>query len=461
MIRSLRFATVLPVALALCVTACDKKPKTTRKPTTEKKQGTASVQSRFEDARSMLVEGKFAEAAKELNELGKEPNIKQPLYNWITLMEGLALLLDSQEPAARKVFAELVARGAYSDKEDEALMAKFFVNVGNTMSSGNTIPLESARDFDKWSFEGIGFLLYGLKDWAMEKPEEGVPILRMFADVAPEKAIAWASGPEQLKQLQDIAESCVADYQEARPALQSLVTATSVEGQVDALERAKAARDKMKFATKIKKELEAKIIELEPKITAAMAEKNKSAADDIAFDAKQLPAAKEKRAAFMSKFMFTEARTAIVDLSLKTAPAKEEQAVLARKSKWLANFKETLIEDINKSGGYKGTVNGKDGKPIGTAVGKADNTQVLVLTPKGPAPIPWSDISLESIYAMGKNYVPDDLPPQIMAFRKWHLGVFGTYAKIPDSVKLLHDAAAIRDVFEPEIANLEKPTDQF
>src|SRR5688572_8437309 len=117
MIRHLRLAFVLPLALLIPLAGCDRKPKKTVKPTTQKKQDAPSIDERYEAARKLVVEGKFAEAAAALHALNTEPNVKQPLWNWIATMEGLALLLDGREEDSRKVFEELAKRGSFSEKE--------------------------------------------------------------------------------------------------------------------------------------------------------------------------------------------------------------------------------------------------------------------------------------------------------------------------------------------------------
>jgi len=458
MISSIRFVFVVPVMMAFAFTACDKKPQKVIKPAAEKKKTSPSVDARYAAARKLLLDGQVAAAATALNELGTEPKIRQPLRNWISTLEGMALLLDGREKEARKVYAELAARGPYSEKEDDAAMAKFFVDLGHALSGDAVIPAVAAKDYDKWTFEGIVFLLYALKDWNLENFEEAVPLFRQFASVSPDRQVEWADGPADLKRLQDLAQSCVDDYLEGRPALQGLVTATSIEAQFAALEKARTARGKMILDTKVRKELDAKIAELSPKVAAAMAEKDKMNSEDLAHDAKELPVAKQKRLALHAQFLFSEARQAMLDPNLKTEKGKDEQQLLAKKSSWLANYKDQLIEDLNAKG-YAPPLTSRKGAPITGGVAKADAQQILINSPKGPVPVPWTEIAPDSIYAMGQTFIHPDLPPQILAFRQWHLGVFGSYAgKSAESMALLKEAAALRALFAEELPVFENPS---
>jgi hypothetical protein len=459
MTPNIRLLFVAPL-VALAFAACDQKPKTGAKPATEKKKAGPSIDARYEAARKLLLDGQFTAAAAAFHELGTEPKIRQPLFNWITTLEGMALLLDGREPEARKVYAALAARGPFSEKEQDLQMAKFFVDIGQALSGDAPIPAVAAKDYDRWTFEGIVFLLYALKDWNLENFEEAVPLFRQFANVQPEKMVAWADGPADLQRFQDIAQSCVDDYLEGRPALQGLVTATAIDQQREALEKAKVARAKMKLTTKLSKELDAKIAELSPKVAAVMAEKEKMSADEEAFDAKMLPEAKQKRLALHAKFLFAEARQAMLDPNLKTEKAKEEQQLLAKKSQWLANYMEQLIEDLNAKG-YTQPLTSRKGQPIAGGVAKADIQQVLVNSPRGLVPVPWPEIAPDGIFAMGQSFIHSDLPPQILAFRKWHLGVFASFAGKPESLALLKEAAELRSLFAEELPVFEKPSDPW
>jgi hypothetical protein len=191
-----------------------------------------------------------------------------------------------------------------------------------------------------------------------------------------------------------------------------------------------------------------------------MAEKEKMSAEEQAFDAKMLPEAQQKRAELHAKFLFSEARQAMLDPNLKTEKSKDEQQLLAKKSQWLANYKEQLIEDLNAKG-YAAPLTSRKGQPIAGGVAKADAQQVLINSPRGLVPVPWADISPDGIYAMGQSFISPDLPPQILAFRKWHLGVFGSFAGKAESLALLKEAAEIRPLFAEELPVFEKPSDPW
>jgi hypothetical protein len=233
--------------------------------------------------------------------------------------------------------------------------------------------------------------------------------------------------------------------------MDALKAAKTPEEQLAAVALAKTARAKMKIVTKRSKDLDATIAEIEPKATAMITEKNKMSAEEQAADEKALTEAKQKRADLISKFLFADARQAILDPNLVTEKARDEQQMLVKKTSWLANYKAQLIEDLNAKG-YPGPITRKDGTVVNGGIAKADEQQLMLKSPRGLVPMPWSDLSLESAYAMGASYILPDMAASIVSFRKWHLGVFASFAgKEKESLPLLNAAAEERQVYKDEL----------
>ena len=196
-----------------------------------------------------------------------------------------------------------------------------------------------------------------------------------------------------------------------------------------------------------------------PDETAPAPEKTGDSPEDLAADAKALAEAKQKRLDLIAKFQFAEARTAVMDPALKTEKARDEQELLAKKATWLANFKSQLIEDLNAKG-YAQPVTRKSGERLPGGVARADDQQVTLRSPH--VAVPWTELSLDSIDEMGRFFIPPDMPPEIAAFRKWHLGVFAFYAgNKKEGLDLLHEAAQIRRVFKDELPLFEKDSGPY
>lgn len=455
MIRKFSLFFAVPVLLVGLFTSCDDKPKVP-KPKVEKKKSLGSPDVRFVEARSKMISGQFEEAATALGEIAKEPNVRQPLLNWVQFHQGMALMLAGKQEDAQAVFGKIEDAGPFTKAGSDAQIASFFVKVAHTLRTKDPVPPTEGRDYDKWSFEGIALLAFALKDWNLEKFDDATALFRQFGDVAPERMVDWADGPADLKKLKEMGDNFVNDYKEFDPANKRLVASkeSTPEEQMAAVEEGKAARAKMKMTSKMSTTLDGLIADIGPKASAIMAEKAKASAEDMAADEKAFTDAKTKRNELMEKFQFAEARTVMNDANLKTEKARDEQQLLVKKSSWLANYKSQLVEDLGKKG-YAQPIKKKSGDAVAGGIATADDQQITLKT---RATMPWSDMSLDSAYEMGLSFIQPDMPPEIMGFRKWHLGVFAYYAgKKKEALDLLQEAAKLRPVFKDELPLFQNP----
>ncbi len=449
---------LLAVAIgSYCFTACDKKPQKKKVVTQKKVEPKINVEAKFKEGRTLLLAGKYPEAAAVLAEVTADPGVSQPTLNWVSLHEAMAQLLANKTDAAKAIFSQIEERGRYSEKDTDAVQVNFFLDVAKNMKGPEMISADVAKDIDKWSYEGIALMIYGLKDWNMEKYDDAVLLLRQFANVDPEKMVAWADGYEELNQLKKLAENSANDYLAFLPATQVIQHVETLDQQQAAVDAARAARAQMKTVSKFSIQLDKIIDEYGPKVAAVMAAKEKASAEDEEFDAKALPAAKKKRSELLAKGLFTDARQAILDPPLRTNPARDEAQLLAKKASWLGNFKSQLIEDINKNG-YNKPLNKRAGAATGGPAKRADEQSLYIETPKGPEAVPWGDLAPDALFTMAQSYIAADMPPEITSFRKWHLGVYGCYiGKTEESYPLMKEAAEVRTILKEELPYFEKP----
>jgi len=227
MIRKLCSLFVVPTLLlmGLLLASCDEKPKRQVKKTdgTEKKS-LGSPDTRFVEARTKMIDGHFAEAADAFGAISAEPKIRQPLLSWIDFHQGLALLLAGKQDEAQAVFGKIESRGPFTKAGSDSQVATFFVKVASLLHSKDPIPPTEGKDYDKWSFEGIALLAFAMKDWNLEKYDDATALFRQFADVAPEKMVDWADGPNDLRKLKEMGDNFVNDYKLFGPANEALTS---------------------------------------------------------------------------------------------------------------------------------------------------------------------------------------------------------------------------------------------
>ncbi|HEY3900502.1 MAG TPA: hypothetical protein VGM54_17975 [Chthoniobacter sp.] len=466
MIRSLRsalcIAAVVPF-VALSLTSCDEKepPKTTEKK--EKKKPVESPDKILADGRSQLINGQFEEAAQTLGTASGEPNGRPLLLDWIQFHQGLALMMAGKEIDARPVFAKIEERGPFPKGSNDPELADFMVKLAHLLKGADPVSPDVTGNYDKYNYQGIALLALGIKDFDLEKYEDAEAFFRQFTDVAPERQVDWADGPPDLQKLKDMATNIVSDYQAFAPARKALDDAAdkSIDEQHTAVELAQKARAQMKLTTKLSKSLDDTLATMAPKVATAMAAKSQADAAELAADEKTMAEAKEKRTDLMAKFMFAEAHSVIADANFKTEKAKDEQDVLAKKTQWLSNFKDQLIEDLNKHG-YSKAITTKKAELLPGALIKADQQQVYVGTPAKSVAVPWADLSMDSVYDMGLSFINGDMAPEILAFHQWHLGVFAFYAgRQKDAMSQLRQAAIARPIFKDELPLFENASGPY
>lgn len=395
----------------------------------------ASVEPSFKAAREMLINGKFDEAAKSLDELEARPNVPQPLLNWITLHRGLARLLAGKEPDARDIFAKIEERGAYSNDPAEEKMSAFFVDTAHQLSGAFTIQQSVARNYEKSNYQSIALLLYALKDWQMGKFDEAGPLFRQFHSSAPEAPYQWISD------YKDYATNYIEAFTAYREVSSKLRAANTVEEKRAAVAVAKETRDKIAEKGKLAAILDETIKTIEDSIATEEKEgAEKMAAQEIA-DAKALEDLRTQTATLLPALKFNEARAIANATFVKGEKARAEQQTMLKRADALAKFKARLIADINATP-YPQQVRRRGGSIAPGTASRANDVGVEMRTPYGNSGLPWTECSLETMWSMGRFYMQAEQVAVEKSERQWTLGMFGVLAGKKAEGKAMLTAAA-------------------
>ena len=141
------------------------------------------------------------------------------------------------------------------------------------------------------------------------------------------------------------------------------------------------------------------------------------------------------------EYKYPEAKALVTALVPALDRGKRAKDVLIKKIDWLIMFRSLLIQDITVVG-YAGAFVKKNGAAIPGAVTGADDKSVSFKTPYGPVPMPWTEVSFDSIFAMGKAFIKPGLPPDRIADRQWCLGVYAFFVgKAAEGNALMAQAA--------------------
>ena len=132
--------------------------------------------------------------------------------------------------------------GPFSTKEQDAVLARFFVETARKMNAAEPIPAGIAGAPDAASPETLALLLFAIKDWQLSDFANSAVLLEQFLKSEPAGTFSWIADYKPL------AQKFLADYRvysEWKKQPQQLETAEQIEGALVLL-RATQARLQLK-----------------------------------------------------------------------------------------------------------------------------------------------------------------------------------------------------------------------
>jgi hypothetical protein len=421
------------------------KPKTADNASSHRAAGPA-FDAAYQKAREEIAAGHYEEAAMALRELDAQGLAPQPQKNWINLNAALAFLLESKLDEAKKEFEKIESRGVYSADPSEEKLANYFVDLAQTAASDSPRPGALAKRYDKTNYEGFALLLFAAKNWTLGAFDDAVPFFENFQSAAPEESYAWLNAykPIAADHLTNLAT--YRTYSE---------TAKSGGSDPDTLQKAvdtvKATREKLTPGGKFTQQVAELEASLSKKLAAAQEAKAMKDAEQDAAETTALAETLARVKASYAAFKFTEAAQLLAATPATNEKRKEERDAWAKRTEWLARFKATVISDIN-SVGYAQPLRRKNGTAIQYGLRQANDAVATMVTPYGNVPVPWTDLSVDSLTTIAQTFLRV-APPEAAADRQWQLGVFlYTFEKKTEALVMLHQAAESKTDYQPFLA---------
>lgn len=200
--------------------------------------GERTVSARFNEARSALLAGQFAEAEKSFHDLYTKTELKQPTWSWARFNAGLARLFQGDETGARDHFQRLLADAppavtGEAPPPECAYLKALAQPLAAPLPVGKSIIEESAGG----EFRPIGLLACGLKSWEMHQFTQARETLARFSAAAPSGDFGWMAEAKPLAALY-LAD---AERMQALPKPSMAMSAGDLEALKAPLEAAKEA----------------------------------------------------------------------------------------------------------------------------------------------------------------------------------------------------------------------------
>jgi serine/threonine protein kinase len=127
-------------------------------------------------------------AAKWFSVAAGNAGLKPDDRAWAQMFNGAAHLIGGQLEDARGAF-EGVAHLSRQMKDSQS--GAFLEKCAARLMQSDSIPRSEVETLNRGSHEAIGLLLYGLHEWHVARPAEGVALLREFRKAKPGGAAAW------------------------------------------------------------------------------------------------------------------------------------------------------------------------------------------------------------------------------------------------------------------------------
>ncbi|MEY2546196.1 MAG: eukaryotic-like serine/threonine-protein kinase [Verrucomicrobiota bacterium] len=348
---------------------------------TEQLIALAPLESRMAEARRDLVQLHYQQAKSKFAQVALDAKGRQPLYDWAQFQLALAALAAREPSQAQQVCNDVANAGERNFANEDVDLAKFFVNTAKTLTSRESVP----KNFESTGPNSFAMLLFALKQINDRNIAEAIPLLEQFVNAQPQGKFAWVAEyrPFAQKYLDDCRS--YADWKNGGE------IGTNAQARLEKLKQIKLKVQHSAIADEID------------------AERNRLATE-VASKQKADTSAREQE------------------------QKKRAQDFAQKKSQWLAQWKRTLIDDLNRAH-YSGAIVDLAGVPY-TGITSATEQTVKMKLPYGEAEIPWAKLPPQTQLAVSQSFA------SASADRQWLCAVYANETGQTDAAKKLAEAAA-------------------
>lgn len=160
----------------------------------------------------------------------------------------------------------------------------------------------------------------------------------------------------------------------------------------------------------------------------------------------------------LALYDFAAAREAIKGVQLSDASLKQAQEATEKRAQWLIDWKNNLIDDINRAH-FSGAISDSNGAKYTGIAGATDQSLSLKL-PYGIARVTWRELSPETLLTVSTSFVKPNAPDA--PDRQWRCAAFASEFGQTEVARQLAEAAAkVKSQYHEQISQLFAPPPQF
>ncbi|MEY2480035.1 MAG: eukaryotic-like serine/threonine-protein kinase [Verrucomicrobiota bacterium] len=397
----------------------------------------AALNGRYEDARRQLVAGKYDSARTAFARLEIDAKDRQPLLNWARLHRGLAAVLRGYSTQARTAFQEITTTGLFAKQGEDAALAKYFVDTARVLGAPAAVPTSAAAALNPKTVEAFSLFLFGAKDWQQSDFANGAAFFEQFIAASPGGNLKW------INDYKPLAQKFLGDYRlydewkkkhehDTTPAQisASLVALRDVAGKLQAhgalAEQLKSEQSKLEGQLGDQKKAGGATA---PPSAVASSSKEKAIWDTaLAAYRKQI-----------GVYNFAGALAAIEKTPVTEAALKEQQTIATKKARWLIEWKQKLIVDLNRAA-FSGTITDIGGVEYKATITAANETRVVTKLQYGVAELEWNKLSPKTLLAISNSFIAPGAADA--ADRRWRAAIFASETGQTEAARQLAEAAA-------------------
>lgn len=185
----------------------------------------AQMERRFEEARRLIIGGKYDQAMTALTKLAIDSGHRQPVQNWSRLHIGLVALLQRKTGPARDAFQQVERVGMFSNAKGDEELARFFLETSRALAAPGLARADTSEVNGK--VQALALLLFGLKDWQLSEFGEAAGLLERFVKSEPPNEWKWIGDYKAIAQKYLSDYRLYAEWKRKPPDLMALATLKS------------------------------------------------------------------------------------------------------------------------------------------------------------------------------------------------------------------------------------------
>jgi hypothetical protein len=382
------------------------------------------VNREFDAGRHQIIDGNYPKAHSTFARLASETKNEQPIYDWALLNQAVAALLDQQDSLMHQALHEVENAGT-SNFADPSLGA-FLLDTAKRANARSTVALSDIPDHAAKPF---ALFLLGLRDLQLGRFTDAEALLTSFIGSRPPQSLSW------IDEYKPIARKYLADSHDILKWREQYGSAKTVAEVTRALSSLQDLIGRVQKNTAISAEALLWQKTLAARLRNTTADKSaqeKQHRNLLAREAPQLTTALKRYQQLVSKYDFAGAAAGVRKLSLTDPSLRQTQSNYENVADWLAEWKSTLINDLNAHG-YNGAVVINNTQFSGVAGATAGRLRIKV--PYGVVETDWSKVPAPTLLTISSSFAND-------ADRQWRCGVFAWAIGQTDAAQKLLDAAS-------------------